>query len=239
MTTLTVPARFCGPPASGNGGWVAGALSARVPDADLTTPVTVTLRRPPPLDTALDVATADGTTSLIHDGALVASAVVADAPPSPAEGVAADVARAAEASYPGLTHHGFDTCFGCGTAREPGDGLRIFPGRVGEQRVAATWTPGDPTTSDVGATWSALDCISAWAVGIGERAMVLGRMTASLTSLPTAGVEHVVVGEGRGEDGRKIRTAATLYDDAGGLVGTAEHTWILVDAQQFGWAATA
>ncbi|MCH1865269.1 hypothetical protein [Nocardioides sp. CFH 31398] len=239
MTTLTVPARFCGPPASGNGGWVAGALAALVPDVAPTAPVTVTLRRPPPLDTPLVVVTADGTTTLTHDGDEVASATPAAAAPSPAAAVPADVARAAEAAYPGLTHHGFDTCFGCGTARGAGDGLRIFPGPVADLRVAATWTPGDPTTSDVGATWSALDCISAWAVGIGERAMVLGRMTASLASLPAPGVEHVVVGEGRGEDGRKIRTAATLYDDAGAIVGTAEHTWITVDAESFGWAASA
>ncbi|WP_299049927.1 hypothetical protein [uncultured Nocardioides sp.] len=238
MTTLTVPARFCGPPASGNGGWVAGALATSVPATDHTTPVTVTLRRPPPLDTPLDLATEDGVTSLHHDGALVASATPADTSPSPAAGVPADVARAAEASYPGLTHHGFATCFGCGTERAPGDGLRIFPGPVGGARVAATWTPADATTSDVASTWSALDCISAWAVGIGERAMVLGRMTASLVALPRPGVEHVVVGEGRGEDGRKIRTAASLYDDAGTLVGTAEHTWITVDAEQFGWART-
>ena len=46
---LVVPARFNGPARSGNGGYVAGSLAARVPDA-ADRPVEVTLRRPPPLD---------------------------------------------------------------------------------------------------------------------------------------------------------------------------------------------
>jgi len=37
MTTLTVPARFRGPPSSGNGGWTSGALA----EASGFDPVTV------------------------------------------------------------------------------------------------------------------------------------------------------------------------------------------------------
>ena len=55
-----------------------------------------------------------------------------------------------------------------------------------------------------------------------------------LDALPVIGEEHVVVGEGRGQDGRKTFTAATLYDADGRVVATAEHVWIAVDPALFG-----
>ena len=63
--------------------------------------------------------------------------------------------------------------------------------------------------------------------------MVLGTMTARLYSLPAVGTEHVVVGEPRGESGRKRMSAASLYDATGRLVGAAEHVWIAVDPADF------
>ena len=47
---LTIPSRFCGPPGIGNGGYVCGRIAAYVDG-----PATVTLRRPPPLDTPMAV----------------------------------------------------------------------------------------------------------------------------------------------------------------------------------------
>jgi hypothetical protein len=44
--SLVIPSRFCGPLDSGNGGYVCGRIAAYV-----SGPVTVTLRRPPPLVT--------------------------------------------------------------------------------------------------------------------------------------------------------------------------------------------
>ena len=65
------------------------------------------------------------------------------------------------------------------------------------------------------------------------RLMVLGTMTARLWSLPVVGAEHVVVGEPRGESGRKRMSATSLYDPEGRLVGAAEHVWIAVDPSAF------
>lgn len=180
-----------------------------------------------------------------HDGQPVLSATPATQAPTPAAPVDLDTARAAEANYPGLTTHPFPTCFSCGTGREPSDGLRIFPGPVGEGRVAATWTPDQSVAADwheyrdavaeVGhaVTWAALDCAGAWAADCGERPMVLGTMTAQLFSLPVIGEPHVVVGESRGGSGRKQLSATSLYDAKGRLVGTAEHVWIVVDPSVF------
>jgi hypothetical protein len=68
---LVIGRRFCGPPGSGNGGYVCGIVAAR-----LSEPAQVTLRRPPPLDTPLTVTRDEaGTVSVSQDGALVAEAV--------------------------------------------------------------------------------------------------------------------------------------------------------------------
>ena len=139
---LIVPRRFCGPPSSGNGGWTAGALAALVdhdcPEnrADAWPAITVALRQPPPLDTPMSRRRrrppSDGAETVASfGGAVVARARLADADPALVEPVPADEARAAMASYPGLVSHPFPTCLVCGTDREEGDGLRIFPGRVG------------------------------------------------------------------------------------------------------------
>jgi len=50
MPALTIPSRFCGPPGSGNGGYVCGRIAGY-----LHGPVTVTLRQPPPLATPMAV----------------------------------------------------------------------------------------------------------------------------------------------------------------------------------------
>jgi hypothetical protein len=242
-TELVVAGRFRGPARSGNGGYSAGALAALAPGG--WSAVTVRLSQPPPLDTAMAVTRTDDLLVAASGDAEVARALRADHEPVPVEPVDAATARAAEAAYPGLTAHPFPTCFACGTGREPGDGLRIFPGPVAPGRVAATWTPHPSVaadwheyreaTSEVGhaVTWAALDCAGGWAADIGERLMVLGTMTAHLDRLPVVGEEHVVVGEARGESGRKRMSATSLYDASGGLVGTAEHVWIAVDPADF------
>lgn len=262
---LVVPARFCGPPSSGNGGWSAGALAAHAGERcphDHARPwpaVTVSLLAPPPLDVPMDLApdtrTAEGGVVASYAGSPVLSArctsdEVADVP-----GVGAVEARAAQTSYAGLRSHPFPTCFSCGTGREPGDGLRIFPGRVDDvpdadggephARVAATWTPAPSVAEDFHAygdehpraslpvAWAALDCVGGWAGDLDERLMVLARMTVRLDSLPRIGEEHVVVGMGRGREGRKTWTSSTMYDAQGAVVGSAEHLWVAVDPAAF------
>ena len=245
---LVVPARFRGPARSGNGGWTCGALAAHVAGPRDAT-VRVSLHQPPPLDTAMEVVLEEGATVARYNGAVVARAMpdvdltVRVAP------VPADEARAAEAAYRGHDSHPFPTCFSCGTGREPDDGLRIFPGRVDDQdgavRVAATWTPHPSVSEDwheyvdaerhasLPVTWAALDCVGAWAGGVGDRPLVLGTMAAQVHALPVVGAELVVVGLDGGSEGRKTFTASALYDAGGRLVAQAEHVWIAVDPAAF------
>jgi hypothetical protein len=253
MTEIVVPRRFCGPPSSGNGGWSAGALAAvTIERADHNDPwpaITVSLRRPPPLDTEMPVADDEGWTVASYDGDPVARAQVADHELSEVPPVTPAEARAATQGYRGFIAHPFPTCFTCGIGREEGDGLRIFPGDVdGDEqgRVAAPWTPHPSVAEDwhlyqepardasVPVAWAALDCVGGWSTDIEERPMVLGTITLRLDSLPRIGEEHVLVGATRGSEGRKTFTAATLYDSSGGVVATAEHVWITVDPTTFG-----
>lgn len=256
-TYLVIPARYKGPPNSGNGGWTAGALAdlafaARVDDAiparvgdSGRPPVEVTLRMPPPLDLPLEIVSGDdGAFVASYDGRPVATARQIDADLTPVDPVLPEVAKEAAGRYPGLASHPFPTCFACGTGRD--DGLRIFPGEVTPGGVlaisAAPWTPDsslslpsqdDDPTASLAVTWAALDCAGAWAADFGERLMVLGRMTARIDALPRIGEEHVVVGEARGVEGRKTFSATSLYDADLRLVGTAEQVWIAVDPADF------
>jgi len=262
LTDLIIPSRFRGPPSSGNGGYSAGAIAAYAGDecpddhARAWPSVSVSLLAPPPLEVPMTIGPGDeGGVVASYDGKPVLSArcrhdEVTDVDPVPPE-----EARAAMASYSGLTGHPFPTCFACGTGREPGDGLRIFPGRVSDTdgedgepprvRVAATWSPDRTVAEDFHAyadeqprvslpvTWAALDCVGGWAGDLEERLMVLARMTVRLDSLPVIGEEHVLVGLGRGNDGRKTWTSSTMYDADGRVVASAEHLWIAVDPAAF------
>lgn len=232
LAPLVVPARFNGPAGSGNGGWSAGALAAYV---DTTGgPVEVTLRQPPPLDTAMEVVEEDGVLTAVHGGAPALSARPAPGALEGVAGVSIAEARAAATRYPGLAQHPFPTCFTCGTDRAEGDGLRIFPGPVepldGRPRVAATWVAAD---TDLPVVWAALDCAGAWAADMEDRMMVLGRMSAEVLRTPVPGEEHVVVGLARGSEGRKHRTATSVIDARGDVVGRAEQVWIEVSPEAF------
>lgn len=231
---LTIAHRFCGPPESGNGGWVSGAVAARVPTTARLPAVMVRLASPPPLDRLLTLTAApsdDGTIGvhLLDRDHLVASAMPAaelddelSAPPSMED------AQAAELRYEGLTDHPFPTCFVCGTGREPGDGLCLRPGPLddGTGRYAATWVPGETSGPFV---WAALDCPGGWSAGIAGRPMVLGTMTARIHTLPTPGERHVILAWQRGAQGRKHLSGSALFSGSGEVLARAEATWIAVD----------
>lgn len=142
MTEIIIDKRYCGPPNSGNGGYVCGRLARHIPGT-----AEVTLRAPPPLDKPLDaIATDDGTWELRDGATVVATGRPIRVEPARLEKASFDEARAAELLTPVKPHeHPLPTCFVCGPARAKGDGLRIFAGPLGRHNavLAASWTP-DP-----------------------------------------------------------------------------------------------
>ncbi|MCK6209158.1 hypothetical protein KZX45_01195 [Georgenia sp. EYE_87] len=223
--TITVDRRFRGPDDSGNGGYVAGLVAAALGPG----PVTVTLRVPPPLDRPLRLTRADDGVRLISDDVLVAEAAphTGDALPAVSP-VPVKVARTTAEHYGGRHQHPFPHCFVCGPARDPGDGLRLEPGRLADGRTACVWSVSANLAGRTELVWAALDCPGGWAAPIEGRPMVLGRMTAQVSATPQAGEDVVVMGELLGQDGRKYFTATTAYGADGRELGRAGATWILL-----------
>jgi hypothetical protein len=247
---LLVPARYCGPTSSGNGGYTAGLVAERFanhPDLLPECPVVeVTLRRPPPLDTDMRVEHVDGPVTRLSVGdAVVAEARCTDEELRPVDEVPVDRASEVMPAFAGFRSHPFPRCFACGPARDEGDGLRIFPGMVGPGRVASTWVPHESLAeaSDlldpgvqrvgVGTAWAALDCVGGWSTDLEGRPAVLGQIAARVDALPVVGEPHVVVGAELGREGRKTRTASTIYDSDGRIVARARHVWIEIDPAAF------
>jgi hypothetical protein len=232
--TLTIPQRFNGPPASANGGYLAGALAQHVPgSADA---INVTLRKPPPLAVPMAVVDLPGSVVHLYSGAvLIAEAEPghvnhSDAPPP----VTVATARAAERRFQGHRHHAFPTCFVCGPDRS--DGMRIFPGAVDPDSglFACTWTP-DPSLARRDATevrpefeWAALDCPGAWAIDVTNRQVVLGQIVASVMDTPHISETCVVTSSAVLADGRKHTTRCAAYAADGRLLGASESVWIEV-----------
>jgi hypothetical protein len=228
--TVVIPRRFNGPPDSGNGGYSCGAVAALV-DSEA---VRVSLRAPPPLDRPLEVER--GEKVVVRDGeTLVAEAEAAELELDLPEPVG--VEEAGEASRAGYerwtTGHPFPTCFTCGAEREPGDGLRIFPGQLpGRDVFAASWTP-DASLAEDGTVrpecvWAALDCpTSAPLANFGEgAAIVLGSLTARIHAPVEVDRPHVLVSWALARDGRKRHGAAALFSEAGELLGRSRALWI-------------
>jgi hypothetical protein len=231
--TLTITARHNGPPGSANGGYTCGMLAQRV-DAEV---VQVTLRSPPPLEQPLHPAP-DGERIELRDGeTVIAEAQPAELPldvpqPVPIE----EIERAEGDGYERwAADHPFPTCFVCGPARDPGDGLRVFPvelpGRDG--LFGARWIPDESLAGADGSVrpeyvWAALDCpTSAPVANFGNGPpMVLARMTARLGCSVRVGEQHSILSWRLAHDGRKREAAAALYDSSGRLLCASKALWI-------------
>ncbi|SDR90873.1 hypothetical protein SAMN05216421_0552 [Halopseudomonas xinjiangensis] len=227
---ITIASRFCGPPQSGNGGYVAGLLAKAMPAG-----CQVTLHAPPPLDAPLTLSAADDGMQLHHEGRLLASArpyeLAMTVPPAPS----IDASSAAQQRFEGIVRHDLPGCFVCGPNRDPGDGLRIFAGPLDDpkQSVAALWTP-DASLADRDETvaseflWAALDCPGFFAVRPVSGLALLGRFAARLLEPVRVGETLIVNGWAIRHDGRKHQTGTALYRENGSLVAFAEATWISI-----------
>ncbi|HEU4980969.1 MAG TPA: hypothetical protein VFT14_07105 [Solirubrobacterales bacterium] len=224
MESLSIPSRFNGPLASGNGGYCSGVAAGF-----LEGPVEVSLRRPVPLDTELDVVReADGSVRVVDGGTLVAEAravpgvdVEVPAPVSPEE------AREATARYRAPAEGEFSRCFVCGRARE--DAFGVFAGPVaGRELVASPWTPPAWTADAAGLVrpefvWSVLDCPTYFALYMeGELPMsVLARLTARIDGPILVGEEHVVIAWPIAIDGRKHHAGSAVLSSEGKTLAVA------------------
>lgn len=235
---VIIKRRFRGPPASGNGGYSC-ALLGRLIDG----PAAVRLRIPPPLDTPLEVRRKDGAIALFYQSdageVLVGSArpTTFDLEIPAAPGFAA--AQAASEHYRGFVNHWFPGCFVCGPQRDPGDGLRIFPGPVDAGSgppgmVAAAWIPDESLVDDSGLVapeflWAALDCPGAYSFPEPPHsALMLGELAVSIDATVAAGERCVVIGWEIDRQGRKHFTGTALFGESGSCRAAGYATWFEV-----------
>ena len=231
--TIVIPARFSGPPNSGNGGYTAGLLSYHA-----STHCEVTLRKPIPIEQEMHVAGDYKRRVLMAGEELIAEASFAGMitvnPPAP---VSFEAAQAAMENSPAFQNHPFPTCFVCGPQRS--EGLRIFPGLVSgaaEPPVfASAWIPAAEFTDRSRSVrrefvWAALDCPTGFAAGFPYMGkLVTGRLSVKLVAPVRAGEKCVIMSWPLGIDGRKHHAAAALFGEDDSVRAEAKATWIKLD----------
>jgi hypothetical protein len=245
LSKITIGRQFCGPPNSGNGGYVCGVMAK-----DLEGPVTAVIRAPVPLETELAIEVRNGAAVLIGaEGALIGQGGPAtQALPDPPMVPTLEQARAASAGYLGHTQRVHHICFTCGNEREEGDGLRVFPGQIegAESGVmACTWTPhasfgGADGTVAAEVVWAALDCpgFFAWVQKDGRHGALLGTMTGEIITPPVVGQEYVILAWPIVREGRKEIAGVALFDAEGRLMGRGHQVWITMAPRMPAPAAT-
>lgn len=226
---ISISSRFCGPPESGNGGYVCGIMAAT-----LSGTVEVTLQQPPPLHRDLQLTQPKNNfLQLFDNDTVIATArniefqLDIPAPPTFLN------AKKAESHYQGFERHNYPCCFVCGPERGAEDGLRIFASPLENSNlVASAWIPDASLNGDDGLTnteflWAALDCPGYFAFQFDDnRPALLGRMSAHTKKGIKAGDHCVVIGWEIDREGRKYLSGTALFGPDNQLYGYAQATWI-------------
>jgi len=232
---FTVDARYRGFPDVAHGGYVSGVLARSLGDG-----AEVVLRRPPPIGRQLEIERDGPDRVVLRDGeSVVAEATRAELKIDTPRVVTFDEAEAASRAYPGHSAHPFPSCFCCGPEREPGDGLRIFPGQLaGSEIVAAPFIPDAALADDSGAlgselTGAAVDCPQLWALMIAappdssERVVTSG-LAATLRGPLRADQRYIVIAWPAGREGNRLYADAAVLTENGDRVAVGRQTAAVV-----------
>ncbi|HQR79071.1 MAG TPA: hypothetical protein PLT68_02505 [Actinomycetota bacterium] len=219
---MRIPRHLNGPPDSGQGGYVAGSLSVRLPGDGAD----VWLRGLIPLETELTERLTGSHIELWDEDRLIAEADAADVVADPVPFVQLEQARLASQQFQGAVPSVYNSCFSCGWERA--DGLRVYPGPVADGLVACVWEPRGRIAEEW--IWSALDCVSGWAWPMVEVPLITGRLTGGiLVDQPLDPVgPYVAVGAQIEQSGRKHISAAALFTAGGLRVAAIRGTWLSI-----------
>jgi hypothetical protein len=227
--TITIPKKFCGPPDSGNGGYVCGLLDRYTDYLS-----EVTLKKPIPLDKEMNLVQAEDTHCLMDGEDLIAYARPGDFYLQVPEPPSFEEAEEAAKNYAGLNgQHIFPGCFVCGPDHQ--QGLYIFAGRHGEtQLYASPWIP-DRILADkqdqikTEFIWAALDCPGYFSIVKDQPApFLLGRMTAKILQPITAYEKCTVIGWDLGRDGKKHFCGTAVFNEKEELCAAARGIWFKI-----------
>ncbi|HZJ56310.1 MAG TPA: hypothetical protein VFD38_19365 [Myxococcaceae bacterium] len=216
MNAGPVDPHFDGIPGLTLGGWLAGRVAALVgAEAEVRLLAPFRSGESLTLERSGDGARALSDGQPIAEGRPWSGAIDPPAPPS------LEQARAASETYPGFREHPFPRCFCCGPLREPGQGLRIFPGLAADGVLAAPWIP-DPAHCDSAGhattetLWGASDCPALWALMHAEppgsgRCVVSGTLRMRQLEPVVSGEPQVVVAWKKGEAGRRLEAGVAFF----------------------------
>jgi hypothetical protein len=229
VTQVVLDRRFNGPPVTANGGYACGIVARHVDG-----PAQVSLRRPVPLGTPLELERHDDGHVTLHAGA----DLIAEGDPAlplelepPVRPTVAE-ARAAAAARPGDWPATFDHCYVCAPERRDGLGVVFGPLASHPGATAAVLHAGPEVPAQDGAVapeiaWAALDCPS-YTPPLWGNAMpsLLANMHAELLEPVPAGEALAVVGWTLGTEGRKHRSATAILGADGRTLARAQALWI-------------
>ena len=234
MSEVVVARQFCGPPNSGNGGYVAGLMAQSIPG-----PATAVLRAIIPLDAPLALTPGDTASTLTGEaGALIgeASAASADLLPVPPAPPSFDEAEAAGKRYFAFSRPFHPICFTCGPKRTEGDGARVFVGPIEGApagHVAGVWSAapgfcGPDGLAHTEIVWAALDCPGsiAWVERQGSGGGLLGTMTAEILRRPAQDEPVIITAWPIEQEGRKQFAGVAMFSQDGELMARAHQVWI-------------
>ena len=191
---------------------------------------------PPPLDTPLRIEERPGDGIIAtHYGKIVIEARPTAIDTSIPTSVSLTAAEKAASAYAGFDNHAFPACFVCGPERAEGDGLRIFPGALGDgEACAAPWTP-PASVADAESVvrpevvWAALDCPTGWAMFYAAPEAdlaLLGRLAAQILLPVEAGKTYVCAAWADGSEGRKHFATCAVLSPEGTLHAVSHAVWI-------------
>jgi len=229
--SFIVPARFCGPPNSGNGGYTCGMLASEIGGI-----VECTLRKPVPLDVPLRIERRNSSANLVKGDEIIVEAIPSEITLQLPELVSEKLVAGAMEHSPALDAvHPFPGCFVCGPHRQVGDGLRIFPGAMMDGSLfGAIWLPAKEFGNAQGFLrteflWAALDCPTGFAAGFPLTGkLVTGRLAVEQREQVKTGAECILLSWPLGTEGRKHFSGACLYQHQK-VCAVARATWIRLD----------
>jgi hypothetical protein len=232
---LIIDHRFRGFSDVALGGYVGGLLAAQLgPSAQVTLRAAVPVGRP----LVIQHPTPDRLV-LEDDGVALAEAETAGLQLEAPDAVSLAEAEEAAAEYPGFFAHPVPECFCCGPDREPGDGLRIFPGPAADPGVvAAPWVPDPSLTGSEGHVlprfvWAALDCPQLWSLMVSappesDERVVTAAMAVRQDAAVKGGEPHVVMAWPMGREGRSLFSGGAVFSADGDVLVAARQRAVVV-----------
>jgi hypothetical protein len=228
---IAVERRFNGPLTSANGGYACGLVARHVDG-----PAEVTLRRPVPLETPLELERHDDGRVTLHDGGTLLAVGEPALPLDLEPPYRPSIAEAREAGRAGWGEHPdvFARCYVCATPQHRHDGLGVHfgalpshPEMTGALLLADAAVPSRDGLVDPEIVWAALDCPSytppLWRA---PRPSLLARLTAEVLEPVELGEPVVVTGWTLGREGRKHESATALLGADGRMLARARALWI-------------